>query len=748
MGKNKSSALPPVAPPVSPAAASPTLRMHLLFFVFLFAVVFLAYSDSLTGTWALDDLAIGQNANIEKSLDLKLGYRKLAYASFLVNRMINPLDPVNYRLFNIVLHSVNAALVYWLAFLTLQLPGLRERFIRYAYPVAVLGSLVFALHPININAVSYIVQRMAALSALFSLLALISYIYGRTSASRLSGGLFFALSGVFIFLGIFSKENAVMALPLMLLYDAFFIAGFEESGLAKKAGSVALGGLLVLGVVSLFLDLREVIGSMAGVLLKMNQPIADRGWTAVDVSWTPLQHILTEFRVIGRYLSLLVLPLPSRLVFDYWGFAPSAGILTPLSTLFSLLAIAGLIVFAVLTRRTLAFLSFGILWYFFAISLESFIAVGSDLYFEHRNYLPVAGLFFGVSAQIVVSCREAFLRPRVLWGSVLLLSIVLGGLTYQRNLVWKDSITLWSDTLQKAPRNLRASMALGNAYLKAVDLKAAGGRYAETLKQADADKRPKYFHDAAYSLGMVNLFLGNLAEAQRVIELMDARLAGDPSIGVLRGFHSSLTGDTDQAIRQLTRSLSGVKGLDTVIVYTLLGDTYRRTGQVEKALASYEKALEQDPSFAAAHYGMGNAYFMAKDSDKAEAATARALALDPVNPLALAQMADLVLVRKGPVEKARQLAEKAVASSPPFYQPYASMATIQVLLGNEADADSYFRKAAEHGMRGYLLPYSRARAYFMKGEKEKALFYLKEILGMEDAPPELKSVIRKDLHRL
>jgi hypothetical protein len=124
-----------------------------------------------------------------------------------------------------------------------------------------------------------------------------------------------------------------------------------------------------------------------------------------------------------------------------------------------------------LTRiRKTPFLSFGILRYYCAISLESFIVIGLDLYFEHRNYLPVAGLIFGVTAQTVVSFRDIIATRKRIYVTAIILALILGGLTFQRNKVWKNSIILWTDTLEKAPRNLRAMVNLGNYYMMEGDL--------------------------------------------------------------------------------------------------------------------------------------------------------------------------------------------------------------------------------------------------------------------------------------
>jgi tetratricopeptide (TPR) repeat protein len=122
--------------------------------------------------------------------------------------------------------------------------------------------------------------------------------------------------------------------------------------------------------------------------------------------------------------------------------------------------------------------------------------------------------------------------------------------------------------------------------------------------------------------------------------------------------------------------------------------------------------------------------------------------LDPANSLALALMADILLVKKEPVEKAKTYADRAISSSPVFYQPYAAMGTVLIVMGREEAAEEYFKKAYERGLRGYLLPYTKARAYFIKGDKDKAEALLREIANMDDAPDDLRNIIKRDQGRL
>jgi hypothetical protein len=133
--------------------------------------------------------------------------------------------------------------------------------------VALLSSVIFALHPININAVAYIVQRMASLATLFVLLSLLCYISATLSGNRLKAVLLYACSGIFVIIGIFSKENAVMAIPLILLYDYIFLSRFNRGVFMKKMLITATVGILSIGLASYFLRVHTALGDLIGFFL-------------------------------------------------------------------------------------------------------------------------------------------------------------------------------------------------------------------------------------------------------------------------------------------------------------------------------------------------------------------------------------------------------------------------------------------------------------------------------------------------
>lgn len=738
-------------------------KKHIFAILFLTLSIFIAYSNSLNGTWALDDFIANKPVGIKDLHDF-LGFRKVTYFTFILNQKIGTFNPINFRLFNILLHIVNTLLIYVLTYLTVISILEKQRDYKHskkskdsnlsiqnkAFFAAILSGIIFGLHPININAVAYIVQRMASLSAFFVLLALLFYKFARGSNLAISKTFFYALTALSILLGLFSKENAIMAVPLILLYDYIFLSRKDKKALdisaikdfywIKKHLIAILLCIATIGLALYLLKFHTVAGDIIKLFFDPNQPLTKKNWMAVDVYWTPLQHILTEFRVISRYILIILFPLPQFFVFDWWGYPLSYGITSPFTTLLSIIFIISLIIFAIWRLKHYPMLCFGILWYFIAISLESFFALGSDLYFEHRNYLPVAGLFAGITGQLAISIKLK--QEKIFWPVVLVLCIFLGILTFSRNYVWKDSVTLWSDTLNKAPSNIRAMIGLANAYLKFSDFNNSEKYFKQAVQLSNAQSRFSFLNDSVYSLGMLYLFQGKIDDAKKLIDVFHEKFESY-RISILIGHYKSLKNELDEAISEYKKIISKVKGRDKTIVLTLLGDAYRKKGLLDESIDYYSKAISKDPSFSSAYYGMALSLINKRDINQAYSYLQKALSLEPDNVLALSDMADLILIMKSNPENAFLYAQRAVSKSPPFYQPYLTMGNVLVVLGKDTEADNYYKRAIEIGMPHYLLLFSKARAYYIKGDNEKSQFYLSELKKMDkELPEKIKNLIK------
>jgi tetratricopeptide (TPR) repeat protein len=666
--------------------------------------------------------------------------------------MIDPYSPVNFRLFNILIHIFNSILVYVIAFVTLKLPDIRERFGRYSFSVALISSMIFALHPLNINAVSYIIQRMASLATFFVLLALISYILASRSNSIFTKVALYCVTGLFILLGILSKENAVMGIPLIMLYDYVFLSRHDVKAFKVRVASIVAMGICAIFAASFYVPIFSTALDIAKDFFTFNKPLVWKGWMAIDVYWSPLEHILTELRVVSRYLFLFVLPLPKFLVFDWWGYPISKGLFTPVTTFFPMVFIVAALVFSILKTRKYPFLSFGILWYFVAISLESFIAVGSDLYFEHRNYLPLTGLLFGLIAQFYPSLRERIRGKYTPWIIFVILSVAFGFMTFQRNFIWKDPVTFWKDTVQKVPYNIRANLALANSYFSMSDFENAKNYYIDSVRLAREKRASRYTLESLYRLGFMDLLLLQGVESKKIMDVMEKLSPRTYYLEILQGLHSYINHDYEGAIKSYLQVLEvhskEINRSERVTVLTLMGDAYRDMGLADEALNSYKNALSLDHSFPAAYHGMAKIQMMKGDLDSASEYLRRVLSIDPYNFQALSDMAHLILIRGEGAEKALPFAKRAVSLNPPFYRPYLIMGTVLIASGVEKDAEGYYIKAKELRSPDYLINFNKAWAYSLRGDREKQKYFLRELLKLKEAPDNIRDTTRKILSRL
>jgi tetratricopeptide (TPR) repeat protein len=432
----------------------------------LVVLIFLIYSNSFQASWHFDDYEnIVNNARVQiRDLQASTLFktffaspegkrepsRPAAYLSFALNAYVGGKQVFGYHAVNIAIHIFTAFLLFMTVLKLYETPNLIRRSSSDTFFVALLTATLWAANPIQTQAVTYIVQRMAAMAALFCMGALYCYIAARLTSSANRRIAHFIACGCCYGLAVMSKENAAL-LPLsMLLVEFIFFRDLRD----PKQLRLALV-LLTVGAASVVALGALIFGNPFGFL---------NGYP--NRTFTPFERLLTETRVLVHYLSQIFYPVPTRLSL-YHDVVVSKSILNPWTTLPSLLMLLALIGlgFKMIVHRPL--ISFAILFFFLNHAVESTV-IGLELVFEHRNYLPSLFIFMPVAAGIERLIRHygrsnIFMRSTVISGVVLLV-VGFGSGTYIRNQVWADERTLWEDTLAKAPNSIRAHHELAYQY--------------------------------------------------------------------------------------------------------------------------------------------------------------------------------------------------------------------------------------------------------------------------------------------
>lgn len=362
---------------------------HLIAIALIAGVAFVAYSNTFHVPFHFDDRPnITQNPNIQIKVftwdrferliknTYKESIRVFSYFTLALNYYFGEFNVFGYHLVNFIIHVAAGIFLYWFLILTFNLPSLKERYGPISYKVALFTSLIFIVHPIQTQSVTYIVQRMASMAGMFFLLSMVLYVKGRLSYGT-GRFVYFAAVGLTYLLGIFSKENVAILPLFVLLYEFYFFQNLTISPKGKKV----------------FLTLALVVGMIALVGLavwgKRFYDLIIEGYKIRD--FTLGERVLTQFRVVLYYVALLAYPHPSRLNLDY-DFLVSKTVLDPPTTLISIIIVGGLIGYSILGAKTRPILSFCILWYFGNLVMESSI-FPLEMVYEHRLYLPAVGPF-------------------------------------------------------------------------------------------------------------------------------------------------------------------------------------------------------------------------------------------------------------------------------------------------------------------------------------------------------------------
>jgi tetratricopeptide (TPR) repeat protein len=615
----------------------------------LTSLLLLTYSNSFQASWHLDDYHnIVDNPRL-KVHDLNLDsirntfysshdqgrylakslYRPVACLTFGLNWFAGGDRVWGYHLVNVGIHIAAACFLYQTLFLLLSFGRSRLENESDRYFVALLGAVLWAVNPIQTQAVTYVVQRMASLSAMFCIVSIYWYIKARTHRSLAVRILSGALCGLCFLLAAGSKENAALLPASLVLIEFIFFQDLNHSKIRKIFwGGAALSFIAVI-----------VIGAWAwhaGVL---------QGYLNYDQRPFSLsERALTQPRVLIHYLSQLLYPAPTRLSIEH-DVVVSTSLLYPLTTLPSILLVAALVGLGFYLMPRKPFLSFAILFYFLNHLIESSI-IPLELVFEHRNYLPSMFLF----APLALALKWAINHYRsrrspmsyVLISAMVLWIVGLGSGTFIRNMAWADEQTLWEDAMQKAPLSARPVHNLAWGYFERIGRNdIALELYRRALKLGNHSIVQKAM--IQNNMAGIHYLRGDYATA---IDLWQQASTQAPTVELLE-FRLALTeakaGNLQTASERIDTLLA--KQPDKADYNFLKGSVLLKQGRVESSLEFYRNAYRRSPQNAKAARQLGIVFAQMQRLDRAAMFFERSLADNPSDTKSLVWLAIINLTR-------------------------------------------------------------------------------------------------------
>jgi protein O-mannosyl-transferase len=606
---------------------------------FMAAVTLAIYVKTLYYPFHFDDeIHILENPNIritELSVDqfLKIfkgvsKQRPVVMISFALNYFLSGNNAFGYHIVNILIHFLNGILLFYLIRITIFIlrtcTSRDKEFGKVAeLLIPFIGSLLWLSHPLHTSSVTLITQRMNIMAAFFYLSSMIFYIEARRklqNSRELKWPFFFLSCSAFsALLAIGSKEISVTLPFFILLYEYFF---FQDLNFYRMKKYFFL--FLIVTTILLIIIILN-IGFIPLDYFKQHYILRN---------FTVTQRVLTELRVVVFYITLFFFPNPSRLNLDH-DFQLSLSLINPFSTLISLLIIIGLIAVSIFTAKKMRFLSFGIIWFLGNLALESSV-LPLEIIYEHRTYLP--SMLPCISITILIF---RFLKSdRISFFILAAFTILLCFWSVDRNSVYKDPITLWTDCSSKAPGKSRPHTNLGRALAEAGENRKALIEYKKALhinpqsaithynaglshyRLGDLDKA---FHHYQKTLGIGPIFVdaNTLAEAHNNIGVcyIDRKK-------IKKGIEHykkalELNPGHSNALGNLERAVSGLKNINNKINATQnilkknqsdpehlkrLAYLHYLKCDLETALDYYLKAFDTRPSDANVAYNIACIY--------------------------------------------------------------------------------------------------------------------------------------------
>jgi hypothetical protein len=451
------------------------LTTHLALILLAGAAV---YANSLHVPFIMDDNGISFFGH-KDILEILLhgGARRVADATFALNYHLQGAQVAGYHLANLAIHIMASMTLYFVVAAALDAlrtsfphhgaPPTATAFVESFVPLAV--ALLFVVHPVQTQAVTYIIQRYTSLATLFYLLSVLFFLKARLAHEKGAGQSYPWLQGCVSLaaavLALWTKQIAA-TLPVMLFFLELFL--FRGRMLNRKV-YIACGMLVILALSLVLISWHD--RSPHDIIASLRQA------TTEDPSTPRTAYLLTQIPVVATYLRLLCLPFGQSIFHDspHYLTIASAPVIAALALHIALMT-GAMALFRTSRHNLLTgdwlhgtlqrLAALGIAWFYCAMIVESSIFPITDVIFEHRIYLPSAGFFLTVTSGTALAACGRYNRFKAAWALLAAACLVLGGLTVARNFVWNDTLRLWRDAAIKSNNKDIVLANLAGEYMK------------------------------------------------------------------------------------------------------------------------------------------------------------------------------------------------------------------------------------------------------------------------------------------
>lgn len=637
-----------------------------------------AFGNSFSGSFVFDDhTSIIDNPSIRRLWPIwpvlsppangeTVGGRPLLNLSFAVNYALDGLKTRGFHAVNLAIHILNGLFLLGIVRRTLRLPTVSSRLGGASLGPAFVAALLWTVHPLQTESVTYIAQRAESLAGWFFLLVMYCVVRGLES-DRPARWYMAAVIGCW--LGVAVKETVAVAPLVVLLYDRTFWSGSFCDSLRKRWGLYA--GLVVGWIL------------VAGLVFSSPTPVRYEGLTVPD----PWSYARSQPGVILYYLRLSLWPDPLCLDYD-WPIAQTWMSIVPGMLAIGLLL--GATVIGLMGRRGWGFLG---AWFFLILSPTSIVVPLQQLAFEHRMYLPLAAVVTMVVIGVYVAGQN--LADRIGRGyrvaTVVVLvttaAVMLGVLTFRRNKVYRDEVLIWQDTLAKAPHNARAYYNLGVLNSKA-------GRWMKAVE---------YY--------------------QQTIRIQPDYAAAHGNLGIALANGDQLRDARDHYERALKINP------DSVTIHNNLGTLLGQLGRNQEAKEHFQRAIELKPDYAEAYYNLATACAVSGDLNDAIMHYQQALRIQPEYLLAHNNLA-ILLAKVGRIDEAIGHHRESLQIKPDFAKAHNDWAMALILAGRIEEAIDHYQQAISIDPGSFSAEFALSQILTQVGRYREAIEHGRRAVGL------------------